>query len=235
MKRWGFKGQPASHGQTKTHRRPGASGPGGVRYELIHKPPRPHMSGLLLFIRYFKHLWYSSPSRIRPKFSKERRCLAGWATRTSRLTDWRWAPIQTRAISAFSLFVLRSFINPILSNLLCFRISAFQVWRVNTKYNVLYVHGTVPGHRNCVLKVKQNKITHTCAHSRVWSQRLAPACLEIWLRRVTLHLWNTVTSARWCNLSSLTLCWISSMHAWPCVCWCTCIYFSWDGKWKRVA
>jgi len=24
MKRWGFKGQPASHGQTKTHRRPGA-------------------------------------------------------------------------------------------------------------------------------------------------------------------------------------------------------------------
>ncbi|NXU64026.1 RM03 protein, partial [Horornis vulcanius] len=24
VKRWGFKGQPASHGQTKTHRRPGA-------------------------------------------------------------------------------------------------------------------------------------------------------------------------------------------------------------------
>ena len=34
MKRWGFKGQPASHGQTKTHRRPGASGPGGVRRAL---------------------------------------------------------------------------------------------------------------------------------------------------------------------------------------------------------
>lgn len=33
MKRWGFKGQPASHGQTKTHRRPGASGPGGVRHD----------------------------------------------------------------------------------------------------------------------------------------------------------------------------------------------------------
>ncbi len=30
MKRWGFKGQPASHGQTKTHRRPGSLGPGGV-------------------------------------------------------------------------------------------------------------------------------------------------------------------------------------------------------------
>lgn len=24
MKRWGYSGQPASHGQTKTHRRPGA-------------------------------------------------------------------------------------------------------------------------------------------------------------------------------------------------------------------
>lgn len=24
MKRWGFKGQPATHGQTKTHRRPGS-------------------------------------------------------------------------------------------------------------------------------------------------------------------------------------------------------------------
>lgn len=30
----------------------------------------------------------------------------------------------------------------------------FQIWRVNTKYNVLYVNGTVPGHRNCLLKVK---------------------------------------------------------------------------------
>ncbi|XDV34290.1 hypothetical protein PO909_004460 [Leuciscus waleckii] len=57
MKRWGFKGQPASHGQTKTHRRPGALGPGGI-------------------------------------------------------------------------------------------------WRVNTKYNVLYVNGSVPGHRNCIVKVR---------------------------------------------------------------------------------
>lgn len=36
MKRWGFKGQPATHGQTKTHRRPGASGPGGVRHRHTH-------------------------------------------------------------------------------------------------------------------------------------------------------------------------------------------------------
>lgn len=28
MKRWGFHGQPATHGQTKTHRRPGCIGHG---------------------------------------------------------------------------------------------------------------------------------------------------------------------------------------------------------------
>lgn len=42
MKRWGFKGQPASHGQTKTHRRPGASGPGGVRHTFTHPPTHTH-------------------------------------------------------------------------------------------------------------------------------------------------------------------------------------------------
>jgi len=31
MKRWGFHGQPASHGQTKTHRRPGNIGAGGEK------------------------------------------------------------------------------------------------------------------------------------------------------------------------------------------------------------
>ncbi|GAB0087226.1 mitochondrial 39S ribosomal protein L3 [Sergentomyia squamirostris] len=31
MKRWGFHGQPASHGQTKTHRRPGNIGGGGEK------------------------------------------------------------------------------------------------------------------------------------------------------------------------------------------------------------
>lgn len=30
MKRWGFKGQPATHGQTKTHRRPGCIGTQGM-------------------------------------------------------------------------------------------------------------------------------------------------------------------------------------------------------------
>ena len=33
MKRWGFKGQPKSHGQTKTHRRPGAIG-GGIKHRV---------------------------------------------------------------------------------------------------------------------------------------------------------------------------------------------------------
>ncbi|KAI1242885.1 hypothetical protein IHE44_0000442 [Lamprotornis superbus] len=54
MKRWGFKGQPASHGQTKTHRRPGA--------------------------------------------------------------------IST------------------------------NVWRINTKHDIIYVNGSVPGHTNCLVK-----------------------------------------------------------------------------------
>lgn len=31
MVRWGFKGMPASHGQTKTHRRPGNIGSGGTK------------------------------------------------------------------------------------------------------------------------------------------------------------------------------------------------------------
>lgn len=30
MKRWGFKGMPATHGQTKTHRRPGCIGNSGM-------------------------------------------------------------------------------------------------------------------------------------------------------------------------------------------------------------
>jgi large subunit ribosomal protein L3 len=33
MKRWGFKGQPASHGVTKTHRRPGSLS-GGIHHRI---------------------------------------------------------------------------------------------------------------------------------------------------------------------------------------------------------
>uniref|UniRef100_A0A8C8TG85 Large ribosomal subunit protein uL3m n=1 Tax=Peromyscus maniculatus bairdii TaxID=230844 RepID=A0A8C8TG85_PERMB len=38
MKRWGFKGQPASHGQTKTHRRPGAISTGLQRNLFTRLP-----------------------------------------------------------------------------------------------------------------------------------------------------------------------------------------------------
>lgn len=83
VKRWGFKGQPASHGQTKTHRRPGASGPGGDPAKVFKGKKMPGQMG-------------------------------------------------NSYVTAFGL----------------------KVWRVNTKYNVLYVHGSVPGHRNCMLKVR---------------------------------------------------------------------------------
>ncbi|XP_070702524.1 large ribosomal subunit protein uL3m [Pempheris klunzingeri] len=82
MKRWGFKGQPASHGQTKTHRRPGASGPGDAAKVFKGK---------------------KMPGRMGNVY-----------------------------ISAYGL----------------------KIWRVNTKYNVLYVNGSVPGHRNCLVKVR---------------------------------------------------------------------------------
>ncbi|CAL1584552.1 unnamed protein product [Knipowitschia caucasica] len=83
MKRWGFKGQPATHGQTKTHRRPGASGPGG------------------------------DPARVWK--GKKMPGKMGNVNRTAH---------------------------------------GLKIWRVNTKYNVLYVNGSVPGHRNCLVKIK---------------------------------------------------------------------------------
>lgn len=83
MKRWGFKGQPASHGQTKTHRRPGASGPGGDPAKVFKGKKMPGMMG-------------------------------------------------NTYITAQGL----------------------KIWRVNTKYNVLYVNGSVPGHRNCLVKIR---------------------------------------------------------------------------------
>ncbi|MEE6466277.1 hypothetical protein FKM82_006887 [Ascaphus truei] len=83
MKRWGFKGQPASHGQTKTHRRPGAISAGG------------------------------DPARVWP--GKKMPGKMGNVYRTS---------------------------------------YALKVWRVNTKLNIIYVNGSVPGHTNCLVKIK---------------------------------------------------------------------------------
>ncbi|KAL6099896.1 mrpl3 [Pungitius sinensis] len=83
MKRYGFKGQPATHGQTKTHRRPGASGPGGDPAKVFKGKKMPGRMGNVF-------------------------------------------------VTAYGL----------------------KIWRVNTKCNVLYVNGSVPGHKNCVLKIR---------------------------------------------------------------------------------
>ncbi|XP_060036231.1 large ribosomal subunit protein uL3m isoform X1 [Erinaceus europaeus] len=86
MKRWGFKGQPATHGQTKTHRRPGA-------------------------------ISTSDVARVWPGTK-----LPG--------------QMGNKDKTAFGL----------------------KVWRINTKHNIIYVNGSVPGHKNCLVKVKDSKL-----------------------------------------------------------------------------
>jgi len=86
MKRYGFAGQPASHGSTKTHRRPGASGPGG------------------------------DPAKV-----------------------WKGKKMPGKMGNKFDTAV------------------GLKIWRVNTRSNVLYVHGSVPGHRDCLVKVTDTR------------------------------------------------------------------------------
>ncbi|KAM5292223.1 large ribosomal subunit protein uL3m [Ctenodactylus gundi] len=86
MKRWGFKGQPASHGQTKTHRRPGA-------------------------------ISTSDMSRVWPGTK-----LPG--------------QMGNRDRTSYGL----------------------KVWRINTKHNIIYVNGSVPGHKNCLVKVRDSNL-----------------------------------------------------------------------------
>ncbi|XP_014447075.2 39S ribosomal protein L3, mitochondrial [Tupaia chinensis] len=86
MKRWGFKGQPATHGQTKTHRRPGAISTGDVARVW----PGTKMPGQM-----------------------------GNVDRTE---------------------------------------YGLKVWRINTKHNIIYVNGSVPGHENCLVKVKDSRL-----------------------------------------------------------------------------
>ncbi|XP_069816389.1 large ribosomal subunit protein uL3m [Dendropsophus ebraccatus] len=86
MKRWGYKGQPASHGQTKTHRRPGAIAAG-------------------------------DPARVFP---------------------------GTKMPGPLGNFYRTSY--------------ALKVWRVNTKNNIIFVNGSVPGHTNCLVKVTDTKL-----------------------------------------------------------------------------
>lgn len=77
---------------------------------------------------------------------------------------------------------------------------------------MLYVHGSVPGHRNCVLKVKSRTctwITHT------WAWGLTPKSSTVqslfWRKAVTLHLYSIITPGRRCDRSSVTSRWISSV------------------------
>ncbi|XP_063041053.1 39S ribosomal protein L3, mitochondrial [Engraulis encrasicolus] len=87
MKRWGFGGQPATHGQTKTHRRPGSLGPGGDPAKVWKGKKMPGQMGNT------------------------------WATQYG-----------------------------------------LKVWRVNNRFNILYVHGSVPGHKNCLVKVRDTAL-----------------------------------------------------------------------------
>ncbi|XP_033096258.1 39S ribosomal protein L3, mitochondrial-like [Anneissia japonica] len=88
MKRWGFSGQPASHGATKTHRRIGGVGGGG------------------------------SPGRVWP--GKKMPGMMG--------DRWRWK---------YNL----------------------QILRINTKHNLLYIIGSLPGFMYDFLKIKDSDLT----------------------------------------------------------------------------
>ncbi|KAG7458045.1 hypothetical protein MATL_G00233710 [Megalops atlanticus] len=39
-----------------------------------------------------------------------------------------------------------------------------KVWRVNTKYNIIYVKGSVPGHRSCLVKVRDSILPSRLEH-----------------------------------------------------------------------
>lgn len=57
MKRWGFKGMPASHGVTKTHRRPGNIGSGGKMARVMPGTKLPgHMGNRWRIIRGYRIL-----------------------------------------------------------------------------------------------------------------------------------------------------------------------------------
>ncbi|KAG8223178.1 hypothetical protein J437_LFUL000344 [Ladona fulva] len=99
MKRWGFSGMPASHGVTKTHRRPGNIGGGGEKGRVWPGTKMPgHMGNRSRTIRGLK------------------------------------ASLNERMIMTI--------------------IKLDVVWRINTKYNVIYVQGlAVPGETNSVVYI----------------------------------------------------------------------------------
>ncbi|KAJ8041645.1 39S ribosomal protein L3, mitochondrial [Holothuria leucospilota] len=85
MKRWGMKGQPASHGQTKTHRKMGATGGGGTPGKIRKGKKMPGPMG----------------------------------------NKWRWA-------------------------------RCLKIWRINTKYNIIFVNGNIPGSKGGFVKIKDS-------------------------------------------------------------------------------
>lgn len=113
MKRWGFKGMPATHGVTKSHRRPGNIGSGGAKARVIRGQKMPgHMGGLKRILRGLK-VGCSVPSHL-----------------------------LTLLLSLLSCCPCSLSLSPSPYRVyLC-----LQIWRVNTKYNVLWVHGpAIPG------------------------------------------------------------------------------------------
>lgn len=89
MKRWGFSGMPASHGVTKTHRRPGNIGGGGEKGRVWPGTKLPGHMG-----------------------NRYRIC------------------------------------------------KGLKIWRINTKYNVIWVQGTaIPGLTNSIVYIYDTKIT----------------------------------------------------------------------------
>ncbi|KAJ7322553.1 hypothetical protein JRQ81_018840 [Phrynocephalus forsythii] len=86
MKRWGFKGQPATHGHTQSHRAPGSISNAGVA-------------------RVFKGK--KMPGQMGNRFRTQK---------------------------------------------------GLKVWRVNTKDNILYLHGCIPGHTNCLVKINDTHL-----------------------------------------------------------------------------
>lgn len=65
MKRWGFKGMPASHGVTKTHRRPGNIGSGGALARVMPGTKMPgHMGNRWRILKGVKVIYTILLSRI---------------------------------------------------------------------------------------------------------------------------------------------------------------------------
>jgi large subunit ribosomal protein L3 len=90
VKRWGFRGGPASHGTTKWHRRPGNIGGGRGKGKVWKGRKLPGHMGM------------------------ERRSLKG-----------------------------------------------LKIWRINTKYNILYVHSqNIPGPTHCYVRVFDSTLPH---------------------------------------------------------------------------